>query len=109
MVGMTADDDELTRLRGENARLIGLLDDHGIAWHGPEPVPVSATRYPQTKRSRSCAGCFVAAGMSIQCAGRARRARPAIARVCQRMARRYLRASAHQVLRLRQPAVGTTD
>jgi len=45
MVGMTADDDELTRLRGENARLIGLLDDHGIAWHGPEPVPapVSAT------------------------------------------------------------------
>ena len=45
MVGMTADDDELTRLRGENARLIGLLDDHGIAWHGPEPVsaPASAT------------------------------------------------------------------
>ena len=43
MVGMTTDDDELTRLRGENARLIGLLDEHGIAWRGPVPAPASAT------------------------------------------------------------------
>ena len=46
MVRMTADDDELTWLRGENARLIGLLDNHGIAWHGPEPVPAPASATP---------------------------------------------------------------
>ncbi len=46
MVGMTTDDDELRRLRGENARLIGLLDDHGIAWHGYEPVPAPASAIP---------------------------------------------------------------
>ena len=32
------DDDELTRLRSENARLIGLLNERGIAWHGADPV-----------------------------------------------------------------------
>ncbi|HUW37119.1 MAG TPA: DEAD/DEAH box helicase family protein [Rhodocyclaceae bacterium] len=45
MVGMTAGrDDELVRLRAENARLVGLLDAHGIASRMPEPVttPVSA-------------------------------------------------------------------
>ncbi len=37
-------DDELVRLRAENARLLGLLDAHGIASRMPEPVaaPVSA-------------------------------------------------------------------
>jgi len=37
-------DDELVRLRAENARLVGLLDAHGIASRMPEPVttPVSA-------------------------------------------------------------------
>lgn len=42
---MTADGgDELARLRAENARLVGLLDAHGIAWRVPEFVtaPVSA-------------------------------------------------------------------
>ncbi|MCK0509475.1 TOTE conflict system archaeo-eukaryotic primase domain-containing protein [Aromatoleum anaerobium] len=42
---MTTDrDDELARLHAENARLVGLLDAHGIAWRVPEPVatPVSA-------------------------------------------------------------------
>ena len=37
-------DDELVWLRAENARLLGLLDAHGIASRMPEPVtaPVSA-------------------------------------------------------------------
>lgn len=36
---MTADaGDELTRLRVENTRLIGLLDTHGIAWREPQPL-----------------------------------------------------------------------
>lgn len=42
---MTADDGgELARLRAENARLVGLLDAHGIAWRVLEPVaaPVAA-------------------------------------------------------------------
>jgi superfamily II DNA or RNA helicase len=46
MVGMTADtDDELARLRAENARLVGLLEASGIAWRLPEPVatPVNAS------------------------------------------------------------------
>lgn len=43
---MTADtDDELARLRAENARLVGLLEASGIAWRLPEPVatPVNAS------------------------------------------------------------------
>jgi hypothetical protein len=40
-VAMMADDDsELARLRVENARLIGLLDIHGITWRTSEPTPV---------------------------------------------------------------------
>lgn len=42
---MTADaGDELTRLHAENARLIELLDTHGIAWREPQPLtpPVAA-------------------------------------------------------------------
>ncbi len=31
-------DDELARLRAENARLAGLLEAHGIAWQGPVPA-----------------------------------------------------------------------
>ena len=39
MAGMTADhDDELARLRAENARLVGLLEAHGIAWRIPAPM-----------------------------------------------------------------------
>ncbi|MDD5324652.1 MAG: DEAD/DEAH box helicase family protein [Polaromonas sp.] len=33
--------DELARLRAENARLVGLLDAHGIAWHRFEPAVAS--------------------------------------------------------------------
>ena len=42
---ITDADDELTRLRAENARLAGLLDGHGIAWRAPDFVhaPASAT------------------------------------------------------------------
>lgn len=42
---MTLDSgDELTRLRDENARLISLLDTHGIGWREPQPLdpPVAA-------------------------------------------------------------------
>lgn len=42
---MTVDSgDELTWLRDENARLISLLDTHGIAWRQPQPLapPVAA-------------------------------------------------------------------
>lgn len=40
----TGGDDELARLRTENARLVGLLDAHDIAWRmaAPVPVPVAA-------------------------------------------------------------------
>ena len=30
---------DLDRLRRENARLIGLLEAHGIAWRSDEPAP----------------------------------------------------------------------
>jgi superfamily II DNA or RNA helicase len=41
-VTMMADGgDELARLRAENARLVGLMDVHGIAWRSSEPAPVS--------------------------------------------------------------------
>src|SRR6266704_2975117 len=38
-------DEELTRLRAENARLASLLDTHGIAWQWPRrrmPTPLSS-------------------------------------------------------------------
>jgi hypothetical protein len=40
---MSHESDELTRLRAENARLIALLDSHGIDWrHDPAPTAASA-------------------------------------------------------------------
>ena len=33
---------ELTRLRAENARLAGLLETHGIAWHASESTAAHA-------------------------------------------------------------------
>lgn len=38
---MTGRDDELACLRAENARLIALLEAHGIVWQTPAPVPKS--------------------------------------------------------------------
>ena len=38
---MTGRDEELARLRAENARLIGLLEAHGIAWQAPVSIPKS--------------------------------------------------------------------
>ena len=40
------DNIELMRLRSENARLIGLLNESGIAWHGVEPVRTPSTSTP---------------------------------------------------------------
>jgi superfamily II DNA or RNA helicase len=48
-IAMMADGgDELTRLRAENARLTGLLDVHGIAWHRPESEPAQRAAVPLT-------------------------------------------------------------
>lgn len=41
--------DELATLRAENARLITLLESHGIEWHQPQtvsPVPVAHASEP---------------------------------------------------------------
>ncbi len=40
---MTSPDDELDRLRAENARLVGLLETHGIAWQKPAPALTLST------------------------------------------------------------------
>lgn len=40
------DDDEPSRLRAENARLVELLEAHGIAWRGPLPVPAVPAAAP---------------------------------------------------------------
>ncbi|WP_367025921.1 hypothetical protein ABZN20_16130 [Methylococcus sp. ANG] len=42
-----ADSDELAALRAENARLISLLESHGIEWRArqqPSPLPVEPSR-----------------------------------------------------------------
>ena len=43
------DRDELSALRAENARLIALLELHGVEWRPPQPVVVVA-REPETSR-----------------------------------------------------------
>lgn len=46
---MTADkDDELARLRAENARLVGLLEANGIEWRLPEPMTTPVNAAPLT-------------------------------------------------------------
>lgn len=45
---MSHESNELTRLRAENARLIALLDSHGIDWrHDPAPTATSAPLSPE--------------------------------------------------------------
>lgn len=45
---MSHESDELTRLRAENARLIALLESHGIDWrHDPAPTAASAPLSPE--------------------------------------------------------------
>ena len=45
---MSSESDELTRLRAENARLIALLDSHGIDWRqDPAPTAASAPLSPE--------------------------------------------------------------
>jgi len=48
------DRDQLASLQGENARLIALLDDHGIEWRlPPEPIPPEpAVPAPESESSR---------------------------------------------------------
>jgi hypothetical protein len=45
---MPNESDELTRLRTENARLIALLESHGIDWqHDPAPATAAALTQPE--------------------------------------------------------------
>jgi hypothetical protein len=41
--------EELARLRAENARLIGLLDTHGIAWRAPGAAKAAVAAEPLSK------------------------------------------------------------
>lgn len=38
--------DELARLRDENARLVALLDTHGVAWRGPDAGAATIVAVP---------------------------------------------------------------
>ncbi len=44
----TGKDDELVRLRAENARLVGVLEAHRISWRMPEPMATPAAAAPLT-------------------------------------------------------------
>jgi hypothetical protein len=72
--------DELAHLRAENARLVGLLEAHGIAWQAPaailKPSAASSLTTP-TRKSHSSASCSEAAPTFIQFAGKARPAKAA--------------------------------
>jgi hypothetical protein len=77
---ITDADDELTRLRAENARLEGLLDGHGITWGAPDlvHVPVSATPLSTNEKVTLFRRLFRGHADVYPVAGRARPARPAI-------------------------------
>lgn len=49
---MAGVDDELARLRAENARLVGLLETHKIAWREPEPITVAPSATPLTTHEK---------------------------------------------------------
>ena len=49
---MSSGDDELTRLRSENARLTGLLEAQGIAWRKAEPTEPQAASMSLTTREK---------------------------------------------------------
>jgi len=53
MAEMTPEgDEELARLRAENARLASLLDTHGIAWQLPTPVAAPANATPLSTQEK---------------------------------------------------------
>jgi hypothetical protein len=53
MAEMTPDgDEELARLRAENARLAGLLDAHRIAWRLPAPAAAPASATPLSTQEK---------------------------------------------------------
>ena len=55
---MTGRDDELARLRAENARLVVLLEAHGIAWQVPAPVPKSPATLSLTISQSASPGLY---------------------------------------------------
>ena len=73
---MTKDrDDELERLRAENARLIGLLDAHGIAWTSPELIPASLASVQLSTDEKVTLFRRLFRVLMSPCAGKARSAR----------------------------------
>lgn len=103
------DRDELSGLRAENARLIALLESHGIQWRPPQPVVLVAREPERSKlstaekvalfrrlfRGRTDVYPIRWEGKTSGKTGYA----PACAK---RMARRRLREATHQVRGLRQ-------
>jgi hypothetical protein len=103
----------LTALRAENARLVALLESHGIEWRPSRPVVVVA-REPESSRLspaekvtlfrrlfRGRTRCLIPVRWEGETSGKSGYA-PACAN---ELARRGLREAAHQVRRLRQPLV----
>ena len=78
-----SDDDLVEQLRAENARLIALLETHGIEWRQPAelPKPEQAVALPPLwipMRSWRCSSvCSGGVPMSFPCVGKARLERPA--------------------------------
>ena len=81
-----SDDDLVEQLRAENARLIALLETHGIEWRLPAelPKPEQAVALPPLvpvlvpMRSWRCSSvCSGGVPMSFPCVGKARLERPA--------------------------------
>ena len=61
---MSNEPNELTRLRAENARLIALLESHGIDWRRP-PTPTTASTPPPSEPSNLSAAEKVALFRSL--------------------------------------------
>lgn len=72
-----ANSSELAAIQAENARLIALLETHGIEWRLPQSVAVAAqesepSRLSTAEKVALSAVCFAGAQMFTQSAGKAR-------------------------------------
>lgn len=97
---MTDHRGEIARLRAENARLVALLESHGIAWQGPAPLPKpSATLSLSTNEKIALFGRLFRGRTDVYPVrwdkqGRQERI---LAGMCQRVASRCLRKASHQM------------
>lgn len=71
-------DDELARLRVENARLVELLEAHGIAWRQPEAEQLAGVPLSTDEKVALFRRLFRGRSDVYPCAGKTRRARAAI-------------------------------